>query len=71
MTPKETTVTSPDRASAERRRVTADNTRRRHVEVEGYQFTVHSLSSTSRAPEVPTYLMVHGIGASYRYFRRM
>ncbi|HSP74601.1 MAG TPA: alpha/beta fold hydrolase, partial [Cryobacterium sp.] len=27
--------------------------------------------STSRAPEVPTYLMVHGIGASYRYFRRM
>ena len=71
MNPKETPVTSTTRASAERQRVTADNTRRRHVEVDGHQFTVHSLSSTSRAPELPTYLMVHGIGASYRYFRRM
>ena len=71
MTPKETPVTSTDRASAERRRVAAVETRCRRVEVDGYQFTVRSVASTSPLPEVPTYLMVHGIGASHRYFRRI
>ena len=70
---KENPVTRTDHASAERRRVTAANTRGRNVEVDGHEFTVHSMSSTSRAPEaeVPTFLLVHGIGASHRYFRRM
>ncbi|MBB5639927.1 alpha/beta fold hydrolase [Cryobacterium roopkundense] len=29
------------------------------------------MESTSRSLEVPTYLMVHGIGASHRYYRRI
>ncbi|TFD70547.1 alpha/beta fold hydrolase [Cryobacterium fucosi] len=64
-------MTSTDRASAERRRGVAETTRGRSVEVDGHQFTVHSMASASRSPEVPTYLMVHGIGASHRYYRRI
>ena len=71
MNPKETPVTSTDRASAKRRNAAAVTNRGRSTEVDGHQFTVHSMASTSRSPEVPTYLMVHGIGASHRYYRRM
>lgn len=66
-------MTSTDRTSAERRRAAAAMAHGRHVEVDGHQFTVHSLTSTapSPRPDVPTYLLVHGIGASHRYYRRM
>ena len=73
---------STDRASAERRRAPAAvPVRGRNVEVDGHQFTVHSLASTTPEPDQdkdkdknkdqPTYLLVHGIGASHRYYRRV
>ena len=71
LNPKETPVTSTDRVRAERRRVAAVTARGRSVEVDGHQFTVHSMPSASRSPEAPTYLLVHGIGASHRYYRRI
>ena len=64
-------MTSTEHASTERRHVTSVPARSRNVEVDGYQFTVHSVASTSTAPELPTFLLVHGIGASHRYYRRM
>ncbi|TFC44709.1 alpha/beta hydrolase [Cryobacterium sp. TMT1-21] len=79
--PEGNPVTSTDPASAERRRAAAVANRGRNVEVDGQQFTVHSMASASRAPESeheseaepepPTYLLVHGIGASHRYYRRI
>ncbi|WP_166785780.1 MULTISPECIES: alpha/beta fold hydrolase [Cryobacterium] len=70
-------MTSSTRASADRRRPAGVPARRRNIEVDGHEFTVHSLASTAHArdaaseAEPPTYLLVHGIGASHRYFRRM
>ncbi|TFC83218.1 alpha/beta hydrolase [Cryobacterium sinapicolor] len=62
---------STDQASADRRQPTPVPIHNRNVEVDGQQFTVHSMASTSTAPELPTFLLVHGIGASHRYYRRM
>ena len=69
--PEGNPVTSTDRARADRRRVAAVTARSRSVEVDGHQFTVHSMKSASRSSEAPTYLLVHGIGTSHRYYRRI
>ncbi len=64
-------MTSTNPANADRRPVAAVKTHGRSIEVDGHQFTVHSMKSTSRSPDAPTYLLVHGIGASHRYYRRI
>ncbi len=66
-------MTSSTRTRAERRRAAVVPARARNIEVGGYQFTVHSLASTAPEPDrdQPTYLLVHGIGASHRYYRRV
>ncbi|TFB62807.1 alpha/beta fold hydrolase [Cryobacterium sp. Hz7] len=69
--PEGNPVTSTDRARVERWRAAAVPARSRSIEVDGHQFTVHSLKSTSPSPDAPTYLLVHGIGASHRYYRRV
>lgn len=69
----------PLRARSRQRRVAGVAARGRNIELDGHQFTVHSTvhstehaaAHTAGSPPVPTYVLVHGIGASHRYYDRL